>query len=121
MPGKDPNDLKDRHILFVPTYQFQYLLDIINTNLGTVLTIPGKENTGKFQITSALVARLYLAHWAGPPASFDTFEALEKSLPFPLHFAVSYGALLGAMAFLSSRSCLQYAITVSSTAVRDTS
>lgn len=78
----DPTDLKDKHILFVPTYQFEHLLGIINTNLGTVLTIPvkGGNIVEKFQITFG-IGGSPVPRFLGRSTSFDTFEALEKSLP----------------------------------------
>ena len=76
----DPSAVKDRHILFVPTYQFENLLDVINAELGTVLTIPGHKNTEKFCITFGQGGSP-IPRFLGRSTNFSTFEALKKGLP----------------------------------------
>jgi hypothetical protein len=76
----NPSDMKNRYILFVPTYQFQRLLDIINAKLDTVLTIPGHKNAEKFKITFG-IGGSPVPRFLGRSTSFAMFEALKKSLP----------------------------------------
>jgi len=48
---QDPSTISSsRPILFVPTEQFQHLLDIINASLNIALTIPPGKNTEKFEV-----------------------------------------------------------------------
>jgi hypothetical protein len=37
--------------LFVPTYQFEHLLEVVNAKIGTYLTIPNGTNEEKFKLT----------------------------------------------------------------------
>jgi hypothetical protein len=76
----NPVDVKNRCILFVPTYQFENMLDAINDNLGTLLTIPGQKNAEKFKITFG-VGGSPVPRFLGRCTSFEEFEALKRSRP----------------------------------------
>jgi len=76
----NPNDMKNSHILFVPTYQFETLLDAINDKLGTLLTIPGNKNAEKFALTFGMGGSP-VPRFLGRSTSFEEFEALKRCLP----------------------------------------
>lgn len=76
----NPGDMKNRHILFVPTYQFERLLEVINDKLDILLTIPGQKNAEKFNITFG-VGGSPVPRFLGRSTSFEEFEALKRCLP----------------------------------------
>lgn len=76
----NPGDLKNRHILFVPTYQFEKLLEVINNKLDILLKIPGQKNAEKFNIRFG-VGGSPVPRFLGRSTSFEEFEALKRCLP----------------------------------------
>lgn len=76
----NPDDVKNRHILLVPTYQFEHLLDVINDKLDILLTIPGQKNAQKFKVTFGM-GGAPVPRFLGRSTSFEEFEALKRNLP----------------------------------------
>lgn len=76
----NPLELEHKPILFVPTYQFQHLLEVVNAELDTNLTIPDGKNTEKFTMTFGH-EQTPRPRFLGRSTTHQTFEALETDLP----------------------------------------
>ncbi|KAK0646599.1 hypothetical protein B0T16DRAFT_328729 [Cercophora newfieldiana] len=75
-PHKDP-------LLFVPTYQFEHLLDTVNNKLGIYLNIPGGANNKKFRHAFGL-GDTPRPRFLGRSTSEEVFHDLTEDYP-PIH------------------------------------
>lgn len=76
----NPQNLKRTPILFVPTCQFRQLLDFVNEELDTELTIPDGKNTEKFNLhfgQGQTPQPRFLGRFTNPKTS----EELIKDIP----------------------------------------
>ncbi|KAL2128041.1 hypothetical protein VTI74DRAFT_9788 [Chaetomium olivicolor] len=73
---------KMKTVVFVPTYQFQHLLDIINAKLETSLTIPDGKNEDRFKMTFGL-GNTPRPRFLGRTHGLTSFRELCKSIPEP--------------------------------------
>ncbi|KAK3375320.1 hypothetical protein B0H63DRAFT_482574 [Podospora didyma] len=75
-----PPDLDSKPVLFVPTYQFQHLLDVVNAKLEINLTIPHGVNSNKFTISFG-IGNTPLPRFLGRSTSLEAFESLCEAIP----------------------------------------
>lgn len=68
-------------ILFVPTYQFQQLLEFVNAKLDTDLKVPGGKNIGKFSVSFGRLGHTPRPRFLGRSTDGETFKALEADIP----------------------------------------
>lgn len=76
-PGTDK-----RPVFFVPTYQFQHLLDVINAKLNTQLTIPPGKNELKFSMIFG-AGKTPRPRFLGRSADVDAWTSLTQAIPEP--------------------------------------
>lgn len=77
-----PPEIDKKPILFVPTYQFQHLLDVINAKLEIELTIPPGKNEETFNMSFGL-GNTPRPRFLGRTSSKEAFESLRESIPPP--------------------------------------
>ncbi|KAK3333439.1 hypothetical protein B0T19DRAFT_126065 [Cercophora scortea] len=77
-----PAEFNKEPVIFVPTYQFENLLGVVNAKLDTELTIPPGVNAGKYKMRFGLENTPHL-HFLGRSTSYETFESLRKAIPEP--------------------------------------
>lgn len=75
-----PTDKKPA--VFVPTYQFQHLLDVVNAKLETQLTIPPGKTAERFYLRFG-VGNTPRPRFLGRTNSSEVFMTLRKSVPEP--------------------------------------
>ncbi|KAK1826246.1 hypothetical protein QBC39DRAFT_27157 [Podospora conica] len=79
----NPKNSKLSPVLFVPTFQFKHLLDVINNKLSTLLSIPHGFVAEKFELQFG-VGGTPRPRFLGRSASVQDFERLTKTFP-PIH------------------------------------
>ncbi|KAL2164596.1 hypothetical protein VTH06DRAFT_3813 [Thermothelomyces fergusii] len=77
-----PEDMRMGPVLFVPTYQFQHLLDVVNAKLETQFTIPHGRDKERFKMSFG-TANGPLPRFLGRSDSAQTFKALCDAIPEP--------------------------------------
>ncbi|AEO57615.1 hypothetical protein MYCTH_101870 [Thermothelomyces thermophilus ATCC 42464] len=77
-----PEDMQMDPVIFVPTYQFQHLLDVINAKLETRFTIPPGSNKERFMMSFG-TEKSPLPRFLGRSDSAQTFKALCGAIPEP--------------------------------------
>ncbi|KAK3990635.1 good for full DBP5 activity protein 2 [Cladorrhinum sp. PSN332] len=82
-------------VLFVPTYQFQHLLDVVNAKLEINFTIPSNKNEGKFKLRFG-VGGGPRPRFLSRSSSATHFNELHDKIPDPkdeddLSNATNYG------------------------------
>lgn len=75
-----PTDKKPA--VYVPTYQFEHLLDVVNAKLETQLTVPPGKTAEKFYMSFGL-GNTPRPRFLGRSNSSEIFMALRKSIPEP--------------------------------------
>ena len=90
-----PPDLDRKPVLFVPTYQFEHLLDVVNAKLEINLTIPHGVNSNKFAISFG-VGNTPRPRFLGRSTSLEAFGSLCEAIPTvnprdSLEHATQYG------------------------------
>ncbi|KAM7223779.1 good for full DBP5 activity protein 2 [Rhypophila decipiens] len=76
-PGTD-----QRPVLFVPTYQFEHLLDVVNASLGTQLTIPPGKNELRFKMIFG-AGNTPRPRFLGRSSDEKSCKALTSGIPEP--------------------------------------
>jgi hypothetical protein len=77
----NPQETSRKSVLFVPTYQFERLLDFVNAELSdTNLTIPTGVNTEKFCMRFGL-GQTPRPRFLGRSTDVQSFEDLNKMIP----------------------------------------
>lgn len=76
-PGTDK-----RPVFFVPTYQFQHLLDVINATLATQLTIPLGKNELRFKMAFGR-GNTPRPRFLGRSTDAEVWASLTKAIPEP--------------------------------------
>jgi hypothetical protein len=74
--------MKMKPVLFVPTYQFTHLLDVVNAKLETQFTIPHGRNKERFMMSFG-VGNSPLPRFLGRSHSAESFKALSMAIPAP--------------------------------------
>ena len=69
-------------VLFVPTYQFNHLLEVVNAKLETRFTIPRGRNEERFTMSFG-VGNSPLPRFLGRSHSAESFKALSDAIPAP--------------------------------------
>ena len=69
-------------VIFVPTYQFQHLLDLVNAKLETQFTIPRGRNEERFTMSFG-VGNSPLPRFLGRSHSAESFKTLSEAIPAP--------------------------------------
>ena len=77
-----PPDSDKRHVIFVPTYQFQHLLDVINAILDTNLTIPPGANEKRFKMVFG-AGNGPRPQFLGRTTTADSWNSLVDATPEP--------------------------------------
>ncbi|KAK3692528.1 hypothetical protein B0T22DRAFT_435798 [Podospora appendiculata] len=77
-----PAEINKEPVIFVPTYQFEHLLEVVNAKLDTELTIPPGVNAAKYKMRFGLGNTPRL-RFLGRSTSPETFESLRQSVPEP--------------------------------------
>ncbi|EAQ89170.1 hypothetical protein CHGG_05789 [Chaetomium globosum CBS 148.51] len=77
-----PADMKMKPVIFVPTYQFQHLLDLVNAKLETQFTIPRGRNEERFTMSFG-VGNSPLPRFLGRSHSAESFKTLSEAIPAP--------------------------------------
>ncbi|KAL2022330.1 hypothetical protein VTK56DRAFT_5728 [Thermocarpiscus australiensis] len=77
-----PADTRGKPVVFVPTHQFQHLLDIVNAKLATQLTIPPGKNEERFNMSFGL-GNTPRPRFLGRSDSPECFKTLCKGIPKP--------------------------------------
>ncbi|KAH6850279.1 hypothetical protein B0I37DRAFT_110372 [Chaetomium sp. MPI-CAGE-AT-0009] len=77
-----PPDMKMKPVVFVPTYQFQHLLDVVNAKLETQFTIPHGRNAERFMMSFG-IGNSPLPRFLGRSHSAESFKALSMAIPAP--------------------------------------
>jgi hypothetical protein len=77
-----PPDMSKKSVLFVPTYQFQHLLDVVNAKLETALTIPPGRNEERFMMSFG-AGNSPRPRFLGRSTSAQSFLDLIKVIPAP--------------------------------------
>ncbi|KAK0630735.1 hypothetical protein B0T17DRAFT_487756 [Bombardia bombarda] len=77
-----PREDKKGPVVFVPTYQFEHLLLVVNAKLDTNLTIPHGVNAEKFAMTFGY-GNTPRPRFLGRATSLEMSESLRNSIPAP--------------------------------------
>lgn len=77
-----PEDMQMGPVIFVPTYQFQHLLDVINAKLETRFTLPHGRDKERFEMTFD-IASSPRPRFLGRSDSAETFKSLCNAIPEP--------------------------------------
>ncbi|KAJ4292327.1 hypothetical protein N0V88_005959 [Collariella sp. IMI 366227] len=77
-----PPEINKKAVLFVPSYQFQHLLNIVNAKLETSLTIPGGGNQDRFKMAFS-VGNTPRPRFLGRTNGLTSFRDLCKAIPEP--------------------------------------
>lgn len=79
-PQTDKTDRKP--IVFVPTYQFEHLLDVVNAKLETHLTIPPGKTEERFNMSFG-IGNTPRPRFLGRSHAGEIFEILCENIPAP--------------------------------------
>ena len=74
--------MKMKPVIFVPTCQFNHLLEVVNAKLETQFTIPRGRNEERFTMSFG-VGNSPLPRFLGRSHSAESFKALSDAIPAP--------------------------------------